>query len=406
MGPVRILFVTSSYPSATEDPRGIFIHRLAREVVRQGSQVTVLAPGAPGAPGREERDGVSVIRQTYWVPRYQTLTRGLQGIVPNLRDHPGLTFQVPFLIAALMWRATVEAHRHDVTHAHWIYPAGLAAVLGTRLARKPLVVTSHGGDVNLAATIRPLRVLSRVVCRNAAACVGVSEAVTEALGKLGVAQERIAFIPLGVDPVVPSICDSDLPETLRHFQEADAFRILYLGSLTVRKSVHTLVSAHRCLELAGHRVMTAIVGDGPSAGALAAAIRDARTQQIILAGSQAPHLVPRWLASSDVLVLPSLSEGRPTVIIEAMAAGKPVVATDIAGTRELVSAGRTGFLVPPGDDRALADRLSELLANPSLRQSMGDEARMKVEVEGLTTEAAARRYRDLYERVSSTLRRP
>jgi glycosyltransferase involved in cell wall biosynthesis len=397
---VRILFVTSSYPASDADPRGIFIHRLARGLVRRGECVTVLAPGAPDAPGRECRDGVNVIRQRYWIRRWQLLTRGLAGIVPNLQHRPWLAAQVLPLVAAMAWRATIEARRHDVVHAHWIYPAGIAAMIAARLTGRPLVITSHGGDLNLAAKVAPLRGVCRVVCRAASACVGVSEASTHAFMSVGVGKDRQEFIPLGADfECAPDVAATGLSGSLSRFRTAEGFRILYLGSITARKSVHTLVSAHERLERAGHRVVTAIVGSGPCDGQLEAAVSEGGARNIILAGSQAPALAATWLASADVLVLPSLSEGRPTVIIDAMASGVPVIATDIVGTRELVSNGRTGLLFPPGDAEALTQRLVELLTDPVLRARMGEEARGMVEAHHLTTEATARRYSALYARV-------
>jgi glycosyltransferase involved in cell wall biosynthesis len=304
------------------------------------------------------------------------------------------------LVAALAWRAMLEAGRHDVVHAHWIYPAGVAAVPAARWAQRPLVITSHGGDVNLAANVRPFWALCRAVSRAAAACVGVSEASAQAFAALGVAGERVAFIPLGVEvDQVQDPAGAKLPESLVRFRAADAFRILYLGSLNARKSVQTLVSAQRHLDRAGRRAVTAIVGDGPSLREIEAAIRESGSPNLIMAGSQAPDLVPAWLASADVLALPSISEGRPTVIIEAMASHVPVVATDIPGTRELVSPGRTGFLFPVGDDVAMTQRIVELMNDPTLRAAMGQEARKRMDAEGLTTEASAGRYRDVYRRV-------
>jgi glycosyltransferase involved in cell wall biosynthesis len=397
---VRILFVTSAYPAADDDPRGIFIHRLARALVRHGEQVTVLAPGGPRAPSRDRRDGVDVIRQTYWIPRWQTLTRGLAGIVPNLQHRPWLAVQVLPLVVALACRAMVEARRHDVVHAHWIYPAGVAGVAAARWAHRPLVITSHGGDVNLAANVGPLRALCRAVSRAAAACISVSEASAQAFNALGVGGERVAFIPLGVEVDQPQdLAGANLPESLVRFRAARGLRILYLGSLNARKSVHTLVNAQRHLDRAGQRAVTAIVGDGPSAREIEAAIRESGSPNFLMAGSQPPDLVPAWLASADVLALPSISEGRPTVIIEAMASRVPVVATDIPGTRELVSHGRTGFLFPVGDDLAMTQRIVELMNDPVLRAAMGREARKQVDAEGLTTDASAGRYRDVYRRV-------
>jgi glycosyltransferase involved in cell wall biosynthesis len=396
---MRILFITTSFPSRADDARGIFVKRLATALVRTGVEVTVLAPGARGAPAAESVDGVRVIRQTYWVPRWQSLAEGLAGIVPNLQARPWLAAQVPALVGALALRAVREARSCDLVHAHWIYPGGVAAAIAARVARRPLVVTGHGGDVNLAEQVRALRGVSRMVCRAADTCVGVSEAVTCAFRRLGVPPDRAAFIPLGVetpDNTTDVSCGGSA--ALDRFRSSAGLRVVYLGSLIPRKSVPTLLAAHRRVECAGHTISTAIVGDGPDEARVAAAVREIGGSSIMLAGSVPPAQIGAWLAAAHVLVLPSLSEGRPTVVIEAMAHGVPVVATDIPGTRELVRAGETGLLFPPGDDRVLAAQLIGLI-DEERRRTIGGEGRRRVADEGLTTAACAERYRRLYGRL-------
>ena len=172
--PMRVLFITSAYPANLDDPRGTFIHVLARSLVEEGVQVTVLAPGSPGAPRSELRDGVHVRRATYWIPRWQSLATGLGGIVPNLRSKPWLIFQIPALLLALSWRAVRLARGADVIHAHWVLPSGLAGVRARRWSGRPLIITSHGGDLNLAVRIPALRPLVRRTVTQAQHCVGVS----------------------------------------------------------------------------------------------------------------------------------------------------------------------------------------------------------------------------------------
>jgi glycosyltransferase involved in cell wall biosynthesis len=393
---VRILFITSSYPASRSDPRGVFVQRLAAALVRQGQSVTVVAPGAAGAPRFEDFAGVQVIRQPYWIPRWQSLTCGLPGILPNLRQKPWLVTQVPPLLGALAWRAIREAPAHDVLHAHWVYPGGIAGALAGRFSGKPLVVTAHGTDINMATRSAPLGGVCRFVARHAHLCVGVSEATDEALGAVGVHRSRRAFIPLGVETI--AYPDDFASAALAEFAASDAFRVVYVGSLTQNKSVTTLVEAHARLRRLGVRVTTAIVGDGPDRPRVEGAVRRSDAGSIVMAGYQPPHAVAAWLRAAHVLVLPSRSEGRPTVVLEAMAAGLPVVATDILGTRELVDHGRTGMLFPVRDADALGACLRQLADNPALRRGMGEAAQASLARQGLTTDRAAEQYRDVYRR--------
>jgi glycosyltransferase involved in cell wall biosynthesis len=397
---MRVLFVTTAYPASGRDPRGIFIHRLAQGLLAEGITIVVVAPGFPGGPPRHVLDGVDIRRVSYWIPRWQHLATGLGGIVPNLRKRPWLVAQVPPLIGSLARGAIRLAPAVDVIHAHWIYPGGLAGVAARRRSGRPLIVTSHGGDLNLAKGRSAVRSVARRVVRGADACVGVSRSLVDDFLSLGVPPQRVAFIPYGV-ALAASEGQSNGPTDMRlkEFETYDGFRILYLGSLIPRKSVETLLDGHKELVARGHAVGTMIVGAGPRLERLKSIVRSRSLETVWFVPPQPPSAVVRWMEAADVVVLPSLSEGRPNVILEALAAGRPVVASDIPGTRELVESGRTGFLFPAGSARALADRLEQLMSSPSLRLEMSRRAQEWVVAQGLTTTQVVAAYRALYERV-------
>jgi glycosyltransferase involved in cell wall biosynthesis len=152
----------------------------------------------------------------------------------------------------------------------------------------------------------------------------------------------------------------------------------------------TLARALRKLEPGAYRA--AIVGDGPDRTAVAAELGDAGE----LLGERDD--VAEQLARADVFVLSSRSEGLPMAILEAMAAGLPVVATAVGGIPELVADGETGLLVPPGDADALAEALRRLVADPELRRRLGDAARTRVE-ERFSLAATRRAHVELYDRL-------
>lgn len=397
---MKVLVITSAYPADASDARGIFVCRLSRALSREGVEVTVITPGVPSAPSKEIHDGVEVQRPVYWIPRWQRLATGLGGIVPNLRKKPWLIFQVPPLIAALTWRALRLGSGFDVIHSHWVYPGGIAGAIAAKRLRLPLVVTSHGGDLNLSRGSKILRALSSWVSRAADACVGVSRAMAEEFITLGVPPERVMFIPPGVDAANGLVAHGDETHAgYRRFVDFDGFRILYVGSLIPRKSVETLLEAHGELQRRGLRVACAIVGSGPARDGLRGLVRKNTLRNVVFVGPQPPEEVQQWMSAAHALVLPSLSEGRPAVMVEAMARGVPVVATDIPGSRELVLEGVTGMLFPPKNSRALADCIQKLEQDPALRQKMGKRGLERVRSEGLTIEQTAHRYISLYKMV-------
>lgn len=397
---MRVLFITSAYPANADDPRGTFIHVLARSLVAEGLNITVLAPGSPGVPTSELRDGVQIRRATYWVPRWQTLAVGHGGIVPNLRSRPWLAFQVPLLIMALGWRAVRLAREADLIHAHWVYPSGVAGVFASKVRRKPIVMTSHGGDLNLAMRSQCVRILARWAAVRATRCIGVSHAMVDRFASLGVNSDRVEFLPLGVDVGRPNAAVAlQRSPQLASFARFDGLRVAYAGSLIPFKAVETLIRAQRQINQSGGHVASLIIGNGPAASALRHEASIVGTGLVVFVGSQPPQLVPSYMSVAQVLVLPSLAEGRGLVIIEAMAIGLPVVASDIDGPRELVTSGSTGLLFRAGSASELAKRLMELESNPTLMLAMGSNGRAAIRQSGLTVRYSAERHRALYHEV-------
>lgn len=393
---MRVLVITSAFPAREGDPRGTFIDQLVRAIAEQGVEVIVLAPGAPGAASAEVRHGVQVRRAAYWIGPWQTLASGVSGIVPNLRRRPWLIAQLPFLIVALTWHAVRLARGATLIHAHWVYPAGLAGLAAARARGIPLVVTGHGGDLNLARRSRVLRVLVRWVGRSADLCIGVSHAMVDEFRRNGVPAERVHFIPLGVAPAEAYESGQDHLDPLRQeFVAQPGLRVVYVGGLIPQKSVITLLKAHAIAQERGGEIACLIVGAGPTESSLRAFVRERQLRGVFFAGQQAPDTIRGWIRSSHVLVLPSLAEGRGLVLVEAMAEGLPVVASDIPGPRELALPGRTGFLFPPGDADALADCLRRL-TDLSVRRRLGEAGRVLVEKQGLTVDASARRHVAIY----------
>ena len=394
---MRVLFITSAYPARAEDPRGSFIHELARALVREGVKVTVVAPGAPGSPATEERDGVEVCRARYWVDRWQSLASGLGGILPNLRDKPWLVFQLPPLVLALVWRAMRLGGSADVIHAHWVYPSGIAGLAAARWHRKPFVVTSHGSDLNLAARVALLGRISAFVARRADACLGISRAMVGRFVRLGVRTTRLHHIPLGVESSRPPADERPRRTAATDwFAAFPGLKVIYAGRLIPLKSVHTLLEAQQLATARGGNVACLILGAGPCEPDLRRLADELPAGRVVFAGEQPPEQVDSFLRLADVLVLPSRSEGLGLVLVQAMMLGVAVIASDIEGPRELIEDGVTGMLFPAGESGALADRLATLEANPGMTRLLGARAREAVMAQGRTPAASAAAHAKVY----------
>ena len=400
---MRVCFLTSSYPRFPEDPAGVFIHSLARSLVRQGCEVEVIAPRGNATSSFEIREGVHINRFPYFFRRYEKFAHAPGGIPPAIRNHPWLTLLLPFFFASFFAHALNHSRRVDVFHFHWLQNALLAFPLKF-FSSRPTVATLWGTDVQWIESSRPLRVLTRTIASRMDSIVSVNDYFRTKLSSFGFS-DNIRVIPNGVDldRFGPADCVSlrakaGLP--------SDAALVLYVGSLIERKGVRYLIEAmsHVARSNSGP-VVLAIVGSGEERESLArAACSLGLERSVLFVGSIPPNEIPAWLRCADLFVLPSLYEGRPNVVLEALAAEVPVIATDIPGTREIVIHGQNGLLVPPRNSHALAEAITQLIKDRFKRERMGKAGRKMILQLGLTWDDIARQYLSLYQELGKSLR--
>jgi glycosyltransferase involved in cell wall biosynthesis len=305
---VRVAVLTTSYPRWDGDAAGRFV---ADAVERLRPHVEV--------------DVVSA--QSF---RHYGIAYG-HGVLGNLKRRPWLGALVPMMVASFVHAARDAARDADVVHAHWL-PSGWVAAR----TDKPFVVTLHGTDVELA---QRLPRFARAVFARAAGVVAVSSSIADSVRTLGARQVQV--IPNGID-VPPAVG-----------AEAEPPYVLFAGRLSIEKGVLELVDAARGLPLV-------VVGDGP----LRRRVPQAR-------GFVARDELVRLLDQAAVVVCPSRREGFGMACLEAMAHGKPVVATDVGGLRDLVVDGETGIVVPPRNTSALRAAIELLLGDADLRARLG-----------------------------------
>jgi glycogen(starch) synthase len=309
---VKVVVLTTSYPRWDGDAAGRFV---ADAVERLRAHVDV--------------DVVSA--QSF---RHYGIAYG-HGVLGNLKRRPWLGALVPMMLASFVHAARDAARDADLVHAHWL-PAGWVAARTGR----PFVVTLHGTDMVLAERVPAL---ARSVLRRARVVIAVSSTIAASARGLGAGDVRV--IPNGVD----------LPR--RPGQETEPPQVLYAGRLSEEKGVLELVEA-------AHGLPLVIVGDGP----LRKRIPSAR-------GFVSRDELERLYAAAAVVACPSRREGFGVTCLEAMAHGKPVVATAVGGLLDLVVDGETGVLVPPRDLHALRSALERLLTDGDLRTRLGTAAR-------------------------------
>ena len=262
----------------------------------------------------------------------------------------------------------------DIVHTHST-EAGIIGRFAAALAGVPNVVhTVHGvpfADDRNDALNRFVLACERRAAMHTDRIVTNADVIAEEYLERGIGRpEQYTTVYSGVD--LDAFADAEPAEGL----PGERPRVVMVGRIADGKGHEVLLDAVASMD--DFEASVCIVGDGPLYDSLAAEI-EARelSEQVFLTGFRDD--VPRVLAASDVLVLPSFREGTPRVITEAMASGLPVVATDIAGIPEQIEDGENGFLIPTEDSEALAARMGELAGHSELRERMGERGLERAE---------------------------
>lgn len=289
--------------------------------------------------------------------------RGL-GVERAVIDHrAGGRLRTPAKYAALLGRTARRVRGCDVVYAHYLFPTGAVAAACARAARVPWVVTAHGQDVrNLD---RPaVRRATQAALAGAAGVIAVSRYLADALRVSGLRLPRLHVADMGVD--LGRFAPGDRTAARGRLSlPRDGPLILAVGGLTERKNPLGLLQAFARVRAIRPDARLALVGDGPLAGAVAAGVaRLGLDGAVIRPGAVAHGAVADWMRAADLLAVVSRVEPLGQVALEALACGRPVVATRVGGTAEVVPVPSAGALVDPLDPGSVAAALLAVLRAP------------------------------------------
>ena len=307
--------------------------------------------------------------------------------VPPLPDGAGGARALPRFVREL--RALAPA----VFHAHLTWPFGAKfALAGAIAARVPAVVATEHCFFHLRLTL-PMRLQHRFVARGVDRHLAVSRYVAHSLAAtFPWLRGRLEVVPNFVDP--SAFAGPPSPSLRAQLSVGGRRRVVLLAGRMTQEKGHDVL-LHALTEVGG--VQLVLAGEGPLRSRLEQLARSlGLADRVTFLGFRRD--VPALLAASDVVALPSAFEGLPLAVLEAMAATRPVVATSVGGTGELVAHGRTGLLVPPADPPALADAIRTVLADPELARRMAVAGRAQVE-QAYTPALVAARVARVYDEI-------
>lgn len=284
--------------------------------------------------------------------------------------------------------ALINTLEPTIVHTHALRPDWYGRV-AARMAKTPIVCTTVRNEDDLCyaneygypePAVRALDLVNRVTARYADALIAVSEGVERYLvDRQRVEPAKVRYIPNGVDleQFEPPAGSSDYIRELLGLPP-ESLIVGTVAALKQQKGLQYLLDAASQLRQAQPTAHFVLIGSGPLEGELRAWIHQHGLEGTVTLLGQRED-IPTLLGGMDIFAFPSLWEGMPRALLEALAMGRPSVATDIGGSRELVIDGETGLLVPPSDAGALRDALREMLASPERRARFGQAARQRIE---------------------------
>jgi glycosyltransferase involved in cell wall biosynthesis len=241
--------------------------------------------------------------------------------------------------------------------SYWTYPEGFAASFVAKKLNIPMVVRPRGSDINFFKQYLPFRLLIKFVLKRANTIIPVCNDLGENITNLGIPKEMVQCIPFGVDTQRFKAMDRRIcRETIGIGSETTA--LLFIGNLLEVKGIDYLLESLKFLEQKKIRNLELnIIGSGPLREKYLSKARHFEMCRINLRGEVPNSEIPIWMNASDLFCLPSISEGYPNVLMEAMACGLPVVATRVGGIHEIIDSAEHGILVSPKNPMELSEAI-------------------------------------------------
>ena len=359
---MRILQVSPFYPPHVG---GIEFHveALSRKLVEAGHEVVVFTSNVPRSRSSEVVDGVEIHR---FISLFAPLNNPLM---------PGMFFKL------------LSSGEFDIIHVHGhFHMSSTFALLSTGFRRRPVVLTSHGALLNLRGWRKVVEIVfnktvGKWTLKSVDKIIALSRTQADILEKLGAERQKMAIIPLWIDSNRIAL-QADVAKFRNMYKLDDRRVILFVGRLLPIKGLIYLIEAAKDTETKPAVVI--IGGEAPGYSGTKQTLEQkveelGLEQDIFFLGEFPKQDLGAAYMAADLFVLPSLGEGMPLALLEAMAHGKCAVATNVPGNRDVVKDGWNGLLAEPRNPVDLAHKIDYALRNDGLRQRLGAQARQDIE---------------------------
>lgn len=370
---LNILLIASNFPPRIGGP-ATSVPELSKKLIERGCNVHVLTVNFPGYESHSIDDG-------YHVHRAANLNKN-----PSVAGALSNSFSI--ISMAVTARKIIAKYNIDVVHAHDLNLSAAAAVLS--MCKKPLI-TKYTGDLSLEYLllsgnisfaelqkkynlsslsdlpfmVKLLDRFQKFLIKKSTVVAAPSEFQRNMLISQGIDENSIVVLRNAVDL---NKFHPNIPPTIK--KNVDEKILLYAGRLVPWKGVDYLIKAHAKLS---DEYKLIIVGDGPSISDLKALVQQLGVKDIVMfTGKISNNEIPKYISSSDIVILPSLYDPFPHSMLETLAMRKPLIATSVGGVPEVIEHKKTGYLVNPGDSNGLADAIKELTNDDALAKRISN----------------------------------
>ena len=320
----------------------IATYNIAKHLARKGHEVHVITSLDKGLP-RESMENGFYVHRIFW---------------RNIRFIGIMSFW-----AKIFW--CLKTIKPDIVHVQSV-GMGIPGLLAKTFLKKPFVVYGRGSEVYLHSTFK--NTLSKLVLKNAGDVIALTEDMKNEMQKF--CDRDILVIPNGIDLEVFKDLSRETART-RLKIGANASVILFIGRLHSVKGVRYLIKSIKIVKNKNRDVRLFLVGDGEERIYLENLVKDLVLDDYVrFIGAVPNEEVPEYMVAADVFVLPSLSEGFPVVILEAMASGLAIITSRVGGLPEIIKNKENGFLVEPKNPEEIAERILLLLEDDALREEI------------------------------------
>ena len=384
----KVMVITSNFPKYNKDISGWFIHELSKRLRNKGFKMFALAPHCYNAKFKEEIDAVNVYRFSYFYPHRLQKLAYENGISYNLKNNPLAKIQTPLFFLSELFFAiwVIRKEKVEVIHSHWLVPQGLVGAICRKIFGIPHIATIHSSEITLVKKIPAGRKIVEFIVNNTDIIVSVSshranELLTFiSLKASDVTKEKIEVIPMGVD-LSDFRNEINKDELKLKYGINSKFIVLFVGRLVEVKGCEFLIEGFKSRIDKRDYIQLVIVGSGPLEAKLKKMVEELNLKEYVrFEGFVEHNIIGDYYSLSDIVVFPSIvdssgfEEGLPVVLLEALANGKPIVATRTKGAMEVIEDGWNGVLVEQKNPEQIAEKVLELLDDEELRTRFSKNA--------------------------------